>query len=826
MKITMVGNAHIDPVWLWRWQDGYAEVRATFRSALDRIAEFPGFVFTCSGALYYRWVEESDPAMFAEIRRRVDEGRWFIVGGWWIQPDCNLPCGETFARHSLEGQRWFASRFGRSAVVGYNVDSFGHNAQLPQVYAKSGMPFYVMMRPQEHEKELPGSLFWWEGLDGSRVLTYRIPINYASWWGEIDPVRQKALDVAAMAQAQRTDLMCFYGVGNHGGGPTRHALQELGSLQAEDTGHQFPFGTPEQYFREAAARGAAIPVVKGELQHHARGCYSAHSETKLLMRRAEHRVIAAEKASVMAHRLVGLAWPQDELRASWERILWNSFHDVMGGCCIPEASEDTREFFGASLALSGTVLNRAAQAVSWAVDTSKPGTKPLSRDKDWLLWEKGDLGAPVVVLNTHSWPVTAPVRVNRKAVSVTDDSGTPVALQLVRASRTHEGPHDSVFLADVPALGWRVYWIHRDREQPAVPTHPARVPAPGVMENGMLRASFDTRTGALSSLVDLRTGTECLAGPAAVPLVIDESMHNTWAHDAVSFDIEAGRFTVESVETLDQGPVVARIRVTSRHGASTLRQDFLLHAGSPVLEVNARLLWLEKQRMLKLSVPAWASDPVATWEIPYGAIQRPADGAEESGQEWIDVTGRGPGGAARGLSLLNNGKYGSDVRGGEMRMTVARSPVAADTERLRDASSEYLDQGIQEFRWALLPHAGSWQDAGVVRAARELNEPPVRILETYHEGPLPRACEGVRISDTAVIVTAFKRAEDGGGYILRCLDSGGRGARALVELPLLGRRFTAELPPFSLRTFRIPDDPSAPVVETGIVERAEDDHAL
>jgi alpha-mannosidase len=822
----MVGNAHIDPVWLWRWQDGYAEVKATFRSALDRISEFPGFLFTCAGAFYYRWIEESDPAMFDEIRCRVAEGRWVPVGGWMIQPDCNLPSWESFARQSLLGQRWYLSRFGRAAVVGYNVDSFGHNVQLPQLLTRSGLPFYVMMRPQETEKHLPADTFWWEGLDGSRVLAFRIPINYASWWGEPDPVRQKALDVAAMAQAAGMDFMCFFGVGNHGGGPTRAALREIEALQKEGTGHEFPFGTPETFFRQALDSGRDFPVVRGELQHHARGCYSAHSETKALNRRAEQRVVAAEKAASLAARLVGLPWPAGKIGRAWEALLFNQFHDVMGGCCIPEAYDDVRELFGQSLAASGEALNASVQALSWAVDTSLPGTAPLSRDKDWLLWEKDDIGSPVFVFNPHSWPVEARVRVNRRAASVTDDARRPLPMQMVRASRTHEGELDAYFIGRVPALGWSTFWIHRDKALPAAHAAPALVPADGVLENGILRVELDPSTGYIARIFDLRSGAEVLGGPGAVPVVIDESKCDTWAHDTDSFRTEVGRFVAGSVTVMDRGPVVARIRVTSVFGASTLRQDFLLHAGSAVLEVAARLTWLERQRMLKISVPAAVTGPVATWEIAGGAIERPANGEEESGQQWIDVTGTAVGGARRGLALLNTGKYGSDILGSEMRMTVARSPVAADTGAVRDEDCEYLDQGIQDFRWALLPHAGGWQEGGVVRAAQELNLPTVRVLETYHAGRLPRTFEGVRISADSVVLTALKRAEDGGAFIARCAETAGRAVRASIDMPLLARSFAADFGPFALRTIRIPDDPEAPIVETGIVELKEDDHAL
>ena len=185
MKLHMIGNAHLDPAWFWQWMEGYHEAKATFRSALDRMNEYPDFVFTCSAAAYYEWIEQDEPEMFAEIRRRVEEGRWAIVGGWWIQPDCNAPCGESFARQGLIAQRYFESRFGVRARTAYNVDSFGHNATLPQIFRLSGMENYVFMRPMRHEKALPANIFLWESPDGSRVKAFRIPIAYCTWEPEL-----------------------------------------------------------------------------------------------------------------------------------------------------------------------------------------------------------------------------------------------------------------------------------------------------------------------------------------------------------------------------------------------------------------------------------------------------------------------------------------------------------------------------------------------------------------------------------------------------------------------------------------------------------------
>ena len=248
--LHMIGNAHIDPVWLWRWQEGFQEVKATFRSALDRMQEYDDFIFVASSAAFYAWVEQNDPPMFAEIRQRVAEGRWEMVGGWWIEPDCNIPGGESFVRQALYGQRYFQEKFGVTARVGYNVDSFGHHGMLPQILKKSGLDFYVFMRPSPHEKDLPGHLFWWEADDGSRVLTFRILDAYCTWEWELEPhIRRCA---KALAESPLDDLMCFYGVGNHGGGPTKENIETIRRLQAEDELPTLLFSTPERFFESVS----------------------------------------------------------------------------------------------------------------------------------------------------------------------------------------------------------------------------------------------------------------------------------------------------------------------------------------------------------------------------------------------------------------------------------------------------------------------------------------------------------------------------------------------------------------------------------------------
>ncbi len=326
-KLHMIGNAHIDPVWLWQWQEGFHEVLATFRSALDRMKEYDDFAFVSSSAAFYEWVEKTDPQMFREIKQRVAEGRWQIVGGWWIQPDCNIPGGESFVRHGLYGQRYFKEKFGVTARVGYNVDSFGHNGMLPQILKKSGMDYYVFMRPTPQEKGLPGRLFWWESDDCSRVLTFRIPFEYCTWGKELDKhVRRNANEL----KAPFNELMCFYGVGNHGGGPTRENIESIKRLNDDPNFPALVFSTPEKFFAEVLAKDLPIQVVHDDLQHHASGCYAAHSGVKQWNRKAENLLMAAEKFSAIAERVTGQPYPCD-FDLAWKNVLFNQFHDIMAG---------------------------------------------------------------------------------------------------------------------------------------------------------------------------------------------------------------------------------------------------------------------------------------------------------------------------------------------------------------------------------------------------------------------------------------------------------------------------------------------------------------
>ncbi len=801
--LHMIGNAHIDPVWLWQWPEGYQEVRATFQSAIDRMEEYPDFVFTCDSVLYLQWVEETDAALFESIRKRIADGRWQMVGGWWIEPDCNIPAGESFVRQALYAQRYLADRFGVTATVGCNVDPFGHAGSLPQILRKSGIDSYMFLRPGPHEMALPGQYFWWESADGSRVLAYRIPNEYCTPGRDVGHHIDKAL---AMLPPDAREAMVFYGVGNHGGGPTRANLDSIRRLDSVNGLPHLELSSPRRFFDALTGSGAQIPTHGGELQHHAVGCYSAHSGVKQWNRRAENLLQRAEKWAAIADVVAGLPYPRQELTEAWKLVLFNQFHDTLGGTAIAPAYEDSRDQFGHANSLAAQVFNRAVQSISRRI--------AIPAEPDMI---------PVVVFNPHPWRLQVDAEFEFAGfpaeARMVDDRGADVPVQRTRSFVTMAGQRRRlVFPADVPPLGYRVYRI-----SPAeAPAEPAPRPRVTTLENDHLVVEVDPRTGWLSRLQDKATGADLLPAEPAPHAVVVDDPSDTWSHRVRAFDDVVGSFRCTAVRLIEDGPVRSVLRVESSFDASTLVEEISLGARSRHIDVKVTVDWHERLRLLKLRFPTAIAAESATYEVPYGQLDRPTDGAEEPTQAWVDVSGPLPDGRRAGLSVLNDGKYGHSVLGGEIGMTALRSPVFAWHEPATldpNGAYDYLDQGRQEFRYRMVSHGGDWRQAGTVRLAAELNQPVFSLLESFHDGDLAQQASYAALDDGPVLVTVIKGDEDDhGDLIVRAYESSGRPAHASIDLPVVGRRVEADFGPAEIKTFRVPRDPAAPVVETDLLE--------
>jgi alpha-mannosidase len=793
-KFHMIGNSHIDAVWLWTWPEGMSAVVSAFRSALERMKEDPEFTFTASSAQFYEWVAATDPDLMDQIRERVKEGRWSVVGGWWVEPDVNMPSGESLVRQGLYGQREFQKLFGHPVEIGSNPDSFGHPGTLPQILKLQGIKGYMFMRPQPQEKTLPSDLFWWQGADGTRILAYHIPIAYGDYEG---PIVHRVHRIVSELPEPTKDLMAFYGAGDHGGGPTKINIQSIESARKEPGAPTMIFSTPDKYFAEIKDL-PNLPVLADDLQHHSVGCYTALSEVKKNNRAAEAALVTGEKFAMLSSVVAGAEYPQAEFTAAWKKLLLMQFHDSLAGSALPAHYDMARHAHGYAIEVGTQAMYRAAEKIAWQIPTADPNSEY------------------VVVFNPHAWdanlnveyelgwewtsgatPDSQSIQANS---SLVDDQGRAIPHQWAQATTTIDDRKRLVFRAPVPAFGYRQFQL---RKVAPVAVAESPVHAQGnEIENEHLRVRFG-EDGTLS-IYDKDAKADVLSPEKGRAVVLDDPS-DTWSHDVKAYTKEIGAFGHAQFHVLENGPLRATIRVRSQYGASSLETDWMLYAGARNLEARVALDWHEHLKILKFSFPVAVENPQPTYEIAYGYKVRKAQGDEDPGQRWIDVTGD-RGGARYGLAVINDAKYGYSVNGDDLRISIVRSPVYAQFERELKPGGEYMwqDQGRQTFRMLVVPHTAGWREAGIVRMAEEFTAPVPVLYQGIHPGSMPGSASFLSVDVPNVVVSAVKKAEDGDDLIVRCYETEGRSTKATLDLGLVNRHWTGTFRPLEIKTLRVP----------------------
>jgi alpha-mannosidase len=820
--IRTVGNSHIDMAWLWPWTETVEVVRNTFRSALDLMREYPDFRFTMSSARTYVWMEEKYPDLFKEIEQRVREGRWEVIGGMWVEPDLNMPGGESLVRQILVGKHYFQNKFGIDVKIGWNPDSFGYNWQLPQIYKKSGIDYFVTQKLMwAHEfTTFPYKLFWWESPDGSRILTY-FPHDYA---GGIDPP-QMAKDLSIWIPSlygtdakQQSDMMHLYGVGDHGGGPTRTMLDTATRWMKPDVIYpNLQFSTAKSFFEDLEKKlpTMKVPTWRDELyfEYH-RGVQTTQSETKKRIRTTEELLLNAEKFSAIA-TLYGRAYPSSDFDRGWKDLLFDDFHDIMPGSGIAVNYLDAKRSLEDVGRTGHAILDSSMGEIAAHINTLGPGI-------------------PVAVFNSLSWPrdevVEAEVQLPRAAaaVEVVDAAGKVVPSQtLTMDSATHRVR--LLLKVSVPGLGYRTYYARGIAKQPAVPSEVQA--SDNALENDVVRLKVDPQTGCMTSLFDKRSKTEALAvsetdtgGPTQSVcgnlLQTFRDKPKQWDAWNIDADFEKEHWDLDradDVKVVERGPLRAILRVKNHFQNSTFVRDIVLNAGSARVDVNTMADWHEKHILLKVGVPSSAHNDIATFEIPYGSIERPTtrNTPAEKGKfevpalQWADLSD-----TTHGISLLNDCKYGYDAKGNVLRLSLLRSPEWPDP---------HADEGRHEFTYSLYPHGGTWREALTVRRGYELNYPLlVRQLEK-HEGQLKDEYSFLEFQQDNVVLTAVKKAEEEDALILRFYEWAGKETDVRLRLPAgalnasetdLMERPTAELSlrdggttihvkPYEIKTLRI-----------------------
>jgi len=780
--IRAVGNSHIDMAWLWPWTETVEVVRNTFRSVLDLMREYPDFKFTMSSARTYEWMEEKYPDLFAEIKQRVKEGRWEIVGGMWVEPDLNMPAGESLVRQILVGKRYFQEKFGVDTRIGWNPDSFGYSWQLPQIYKKSGMDYFVTQKLLwAHEfTTFPYKLFWWEAPDGSRLLTY-FPHDYAGGIEAESLTKDLSVWMPSIYGPELRDtpeMMHLYGVGDHGGGPTRSMLDNADRLMSPNA--VFPkleFSTATAFFADLEKKlpEMKVPEWKGELyfQYH-RGVFTTQAETKRRIRRSEESMLNAEKFSSLA-MLYGRPYPKDEFQLAWRDLLFDHFHDIMPGSGIAVNYLDAKRNLENVQRMSAEISHGALAEISAHINT------------------QGD-GIPVVLYNSLSWPRTDVVEIEAQLpapvqhVEVVDSTGHQILSQLLDLDPDTHRVH-LLLLANIPSLGYKTYFV-RAAAGKAIFESKLKASADS-LENEFVRINIDPASGCMTSVFDKRSQTEALApaetdtggpkdrtcGNLLQAFVDKPKQWDAWNIDA---DFEKQHWDLDhadEVKLVESGPLRAIIRVKNHFQNSTFVRDITMYAGVPRVDIKTHADWHEKHILLKVAFPVSAHNDMATFEIPFGSVQRPttrntpAEQAqfEVPAERWADISDH-----KHGFSLLNDCKYGYDAKRNVLRLSLLRSP---------DWPDPHADEGPHDFTYSLYPHGGSWQDAQTIRRGYELNYKPIVFAAEKHQGALPPEHAFLQVQPDNVIVTAMKKAEDDDSLIVRFYEWAGKATDVKLQLP-------------------------------------------
>jgi len=775
------GNSHIDAAWLWPATETVDVVKRTFGTALQLMYEYPKYTYTQSAAQYNEWMAQKYPDMNAEIKRRIDEGRWEVVGGMWVEPDLNMPDGESLVRQLLVGKRWYKQAYGVDVRIGWNPDSFGYTWQLPQIYKKSGVDYFVTQKMTWNDtNKLPFKLFWWESPDGSKVLAY-FPHDYAN--DNLSPIRLASDLATARKQATgMTDIMDLYGIGDHGGGPTRAILDEGFHWGAPaDSGPSGPakvipkinFGIAQTYFSavkkevapespewnyQSIAKGysqppapavagqVAIPTWKSELyfEYH-RGVMTTQANHKRNMRDSEEQVLNAEKWSSLAWVLAGRTYPSVDLTEDWKKVLFNQFHDLAAGSGIGVIYKDAQKDY---------------DVVRWSTNEIRDASLTNIDEK---INTQGD-GDPIVIYNPLGWERTGTVAVHLQG----------------KGGKTWD---DTLLAENIPAMGYKVVRVggktHTDYFGGGIATEKGNAVS---LDTKRVHLAVDKTTGCIASLSQAASNYETLAaGSCGNQLQFFKDTpkdYDAWNIDPGTLDAAPATITkADSVEVVRSVKHPDAIRVTYHWQNSKFVQIISIQDHSDQVDIENDIDWHESHVLLKAAFPLAASGPFATYEIPYGSIDRPTTRNnlwekaqfEVPAMRWADL-----GDGKHGLSVINNSKYGYDAAGNVLRLTLLRSAKWPDPE---------ADMGHHHFHYALYPHAGTWKDAITVRHGWEYNYPLTAVVTTAHAGTLPAEHSFASVAPENVVLTAVKKAEDANGLIFRVYEWAGKASTVEFHVP-------------------------------------------
>jgi len=762
--LFFTSNAHIDAAWQWRYLNTIIACRNTFASVFHLMNLNHDFTYSQSASQYYKWMEDFYPDVFNGIKERIKEGRWEIVGGQWIEPDCNMPDGVSWDRQLLYAQDYFKKNFGIKAKIGWNPDSFGFNWNIPMFYRNAGIDAFVTQKIGWNDTNLfPYRVFWWESPDGSKVLTY-FPFSYNSDVSKpydlIDQLRQFE------ANTGFRELMILFGVGDHGGGPSLEMINRIEHMKTLDIFPNIKFGTAGDYFEWLKNRDLSdLPVWKNELYLELyRGTYTTRSEMKKYNRMSENLLTETEKFSSLSS-LLGGKYDDKDLNDAWEKVMFNQFHDILPGTSIPPVYQDATKYYKKVHEIGSFLLKTALNNINKKINTVNIKE-----------------GKPITVYNSLSWIRTDVVKYrlpegDESEYSIYDLKGKEIASQMVKIDRFH---NMIIFIArNVPSLGYRTFiLLKKGKSKIAQSSLKTEI---NKMENEFFKIEIDTSTGWIKQITDKRNGKTILSGEGNKLEMLQDN-GGYWDYYFTNITYPLHYVKAEAIET---GPVRSIVRLYSNYpddnsATSFFKQDVILYDGIDRIDFKLNVDFHEKFRMLKVVFPLSISDTEATYEIPYGTIRRSTERNtkwqqarfEVPAERWADLSNNG-----YGVSLLNNSKYGYDIKGNVMRLSLLRTPPWARYP------VDVADLGEHIIDYSLFPHEGDWKEANTIQAGYDFNQPLIPVLNTIHKGNLPEENSFISLDENNLILTSVKKALSSDAWILQWYESEGKDTDAILKLP-------------------------------------------
>jgi alpha-mannosidase len=785
----LIANAHLDPVWLWDWREGLNEGIITCRTILDLMDEDPELTFIRGEAAVYQHIQRADPATFQRIQRRVKEGRWDVVGGTVIQSDTNLPNTETFVRQFIHGKTYLERAFKKKITVAWSADSFGHAAGLPEVYAHCGIKSFAFTRPSPRDLKISSPAFCWVGPAGSKILSYRPNIG---WYGsERAELPRRLDDILKDAPGHGLhNVPVYYGLGNHGGGPTRRMLRDVRAWAAAHPEVKVIHSGLHRFFDalHTEARHKEFPSHRGELNFCLRGCYASALKFKAQYRRTEAHLLRAERTDAV----ISAALPKKsaDARAPWDAVLFNAFHDILPGSSIERAYDDQLAWIGGAKHTAQKIEFDALNALASQIDTrvSKPAPDHPS-------------AVAAVVWNPHGFEFDGFVELeaaldyrpiwkyskgnsDQLPVRLLDAQGKPNRMQVIAEENTAVSGvawrRRIVAPVKIPAFGWRVLefgWV----EKPNLAAPPkVRASAKGDQEiaNGLYRI----RTKPADHGIQIWHKGKPLFGKKGLYAAVFDDPWGSWGgmqEEPESLHINSLReiWKIQHVQILEKGPERAAIWMRLQGQRSWMELTMHVCAGREAIDISARVFWADRSSRLKLMMPGAVE---AEFDVPSATVRRKPNG-EVPGGRWVRAFTR-----LGTFGFASDALYCFSCDDNTLAATIVRSPRYASELKLsanRLPSLPAMDLGEHRFRFLI--------DSGgdeLPNRALQLEQPPVVFVTAPHAGSLPRSGSFAKLGPTSLDLLAITPSQSGSGLVVRVRETTGR--RRKVTLTLLGQKLT------------------------------------